>query len=88
MFIPLAQNAKDFLTQTDLFYSYQCNETIFKVGKWRKSYEISLKTFNRFCEKPCLALATLWILKYSAKKVVFLVSSGKIKFLFKCYRGT
>jgi len=30
-----------FSTQTDSFYSYQCNEPIFIVDKWGKSHEKS-----------------------------------------------
>jgi len=47
-----------FSTQTDWFYSHQCNEPIFKVDKWGKSYEKSLQTFYSFCEKSCVAMAT------------------------------
>jgi len=36
IFIPSGSEQKDFSTQTDWFYSYQCNETIFKVDKWGK----------------------------------------------------
>jgi len=36
IFIPSGSERKDFSTQTDLFYSYQCNEPIFKVDKWGK----------------------------------------------------
>jgi len=52
-----AQNRK-ISTQTNLFYSYQCNEPIFKVGKWGKSYEILLQTFYRFFKKLCVAMPT------------------------------
>jgi len=34
--ISSSSEQKDFSTQTDWFYSYQCNETIFKVDKWGK----------------------------------------------------
>jgi len=39
IFIPSGSEQEDFLTQTDLFYSYQCNEPIFKVDKWWKKHE-------------------------------------------------
>jgi len=48
----------NFSTQTDSFYSYQCNEPIFKVNKWSKSYEKLLQTFYSFCEKSCVATPT------------------------------
>ena len=47
-----------FSTQTPRFYSYHGSETIFKVNKRGKSYETSLWTFNAFCEKSCVAMAT------------------------------
>jgi len=58
IFIPSGSERKDFSTQTDSFYSYQCNEPIFKVYKWGKSYEKSLQTCNTFCEKLCVAMPT------------------------------
>jgi len=58
IFITSGSEWEDFPTQTDWFYSYQCNEPIFKVGKWGKSYEISLQTFYRFFEKLCAAMPT------------------------------
>jgi len=45
MFILSGSEREDFSTQTDWFYSYQCNEPIFKVDKWGKSYKKSLQTF-------------------------------------------
>jgi len=57
-FIPTDLERENFSTQTDWFYSYQCNESIFKVDKWGKSYEISLQTFHRFFEKLCIAMLT------------------------------
>jgi len=54
IFIPPGSERKYFSTQTDLFYSYQCNEPIFKNDKWVKKHEKSLQTFNTFCDKSCL----------------------------------
>ena len=58
IFIPSGSEREGFSTQTDRFYSYQCNEPIFKVDKWGKSYVKLLQTFNTFCEKLCAAMAT------------------------------
>jgi len=54
IFIPSGSEGKDFSTQTDLFFSYQCNGPIFKVDNWGNSHVKSLQTFNTFCEKSCL----------------------------------
>jgi len=45
IFIPSGSEREDFSTKTDWFHSYQCNEPIFKVDKWGKSYEKPLPTF-------------------------------------------
>jgi len=58
IFVPSGSEREDFLTQTDWFYSYQCNEPIFKVDKWGRSYEKSLQTFYSFIETSCVAMPT------------------------------
>ena len=39
IFIPSGSEGKEFSTQTDWFYSCQCNEPIFKVDNWGKSHQ-------------------------------------------------
>jgi len=58
IFVLSGSEREDFATQTDWFYSYQCNEPIFKVDKWGKSHEKLLQTFYSFFEKSCVAMPT------------------------------
>ena len=58
IFVPSGSEREAFSTQIDWFYSYQCNEPIFKVDKWGKSYEKSLQTSYSFLEKSCVAMPT------------------------------
>jgi len=58
IFVLSGSERENFSTQTDWFYSYQCNEPIFKIDKWGRSYEKLLQTFYRFCEKSCVAMPT------------------------------
>ena len=71
IFIPSGSERKDFSTQTNWFYSYQCNEPIFKVDNWGKSHELSLRTFNTFainCASPWQPFSVIFIQSGSEQK--------------------
>jgi len=71
IFIPSGSERKDFSTQINWFYSYQCNEPIFKVDNWGKSHELSLQTFNTFainCASPWQPFSVIFIQSGSEQK--------------------
>ena len=68
IFVPFGSEREDFPTQTDWFYSYQCNEPIIKVDKWGKSYKKSLQTFLAFSKNrasPCQFFSVIFVLSSS-----------------------